>query len=369
VILRALRVWGWRNLAPVTLQPGPRATVLYGQNGQGKSNVLEAVYFVVTFRSFRTHAQDDLVRWGEKQAAVEAEITTRGLDRLLRAQIGDGRKTTLLDGKTVRRDASALEGAALVLFSPEDLRLAKAAASERRRFIDRAVFAGYRPYYREAVAFERALKSRNALLRRGGVDGMLLESYDEELATTGARIVMRRRDLVRSLSARFSAAFKRIHGEPEVSTRYRSDPMVESAVTEAEVRESLRSGFIRHRASDERRGFTGFGPQTDDLELLLGGRPARDHGSQGQLRSLVLALKIAELEHLSEALGEPPLLLLDDVASELDRERRTKLFESISALDCQTLITVTEREHLPSLPERVDWEVVQGSVESAKAAK
>jgi DNA replication and repair protein RecF len=353
----------------LTLQPGPRATVLYGENGQGKSNLLEAVYFVVTFRSFRTHAQDDLIRWGDKQATVEAEITTRGLDRVLRTQVGEGRKTSLLDGKSVRRDAAALEGAAVVLFGPDDLRLPKAAAAERRRFIDRAVFAGCRPYYREAVAFEKALKSRNALLRRGGVDGLLLESYDEELATTGARIVMRRRELVHSLAGRFASAFRRIHGEPEVSTAYRSDPTVESASTEVEVRDFLRSGFVRHRASDERRGFTGFGPQTDDLELLLGGHPAREHGSQGQLRSMVLALKIAELEHLSEALGEPPLLLLDDVASELDRERRTKLFETISALDCQTLITVTEREHLPALPERVDCEVVQGDIRGAKGAK
>lgn len=369
MILRALRVRGWRNLAPLTLQPGPRATVLYGQNGQGKSNLLEAVYFVVTFRSFRTHAQEDLVCWGDKQAVVEAEITTRGLDRVLRVQVGEGRKATLLDGKSVRRDAAALEGMAVVLFSPEDLRLPKAAAAERRRFLDRAVFAGFRPYYREALAFEKALKSRNALLRRGGVDSVLLESYDEELATTGARIVMRRRELVRSLGDRFSKAFERIHGEPGVKTRYRSDATVEVAGAETEVRAGLREGLARHRLSDERRGFTGFGPQTDDLEMELGGHPAKDHGSQGQLRSLVLALKIAELEHLTETLGEPPLLLLDDVASELDRERRTKLFETISVLDCQTLITVTEREHLPSLAQRVDCEVRQGDLVGAKAAK
>ncbi len=369
MILRALRVRGWRNLAPLTLEPGPRATVLYGQNGQGKSNLLEAVHFVVTFRSFRTHAQGDLIRWGEKQAAVEAEITTRGVQRSLRVQIGEGRKVAQLDGKAVRRDAASLDGAAVVLFGPEDLRLPKAAAAERRRFVDRAVFAGYRPYYREALGFEKALKSRNVLLRRGGASGALLESYDEELATTGARIVMRRRGLVSALGERFAATFQRIHGAPEVSTRYRSEAAVEEAKTEGEVREALREGLARHRAADERRGFTGFGPQTDDLELLLGAHPAREHGSQGQLRSLVLALKIAELEHLRETLREPPLLLLDDVASELDGERRSKLFETIAALACQTLITVTEREHLPVLRERIDYEVAQGDIGVPNVAK
>jgi DNA replication and repair protein RecF len=144
--------------------------------------------------------------------------------------------------------------------------------------------------------------------------------------------------------------------------RYRSDPRVEAAENEGEVTVALREGLAAHRETDQRRGFTGFGPQTDDLELDLAGHLAREHASQGQLRSLVLALKLAELEHLREVLGEAPLLLLDDVASELDEERRRSLFEAMTALSCQSLITVTERDHLPALPGCVDYEVSGGEL-------
>ena len=362
MILRQLRVRGWRNLANVSLQPGPRATVLFGQNGQGKTNLLEAAYTALCFRSFRTNSLSDLVAWGGQEATVEAEITVSALDRALKLQIAQGRKSTLLDGKTVRRDSSALFGVGAVFFGPEDLRLPRAAAAERRRFLDRAVFGAHRPYFREVLTFERVLKSRNALLRRGPVEATLLASYDEKLAEAGARIVIRRRETVLSLQPRLHATFRQIHSEAAVGMRYRSDPRVEAVESEAEVFSALREGLLANREADRRRGFTGFGPQTDDLELELAGHLAREHASQGQLRSLVLALKVAELEHLCEVLGEPPLLLLDDVASELDEERRRKLFEAMAALSCQTLITVTERDHLPPLAGCVDYEVKQGAL-------
>jgi DNA replication and repair protein RecF len=362
VILRELRAHGWRNLAAVALQPGPGTTVLFGQNGQGKTNILEAAYTALCFRSFRTSSLSDVVGWDKPGAAVEVDITVREVDRSLKLQIAQGRKTTLLDGKTVRRDSSALVGVGTVLFGPEDLRLPKAAAAERRRFLDRAIFNAYRPYFREVLDFERILKSRNVILRRGPVENTLLSSYDDRLAEAGTRIVMRRRAMATSLHPRLTATFRQIHSDVPVSLHYRSDPSVEAARSEPEVAVALREGLLAQRGVDERRGFTGFGPQTDDMELELAGHLARDHASQGQLRSLVLALKIAELEHLREELGEPPLLLLDDVASELDEERRRRLFEVMAALSCQSLVTVTERNHLPRMADCIDYEVVSGDL-------
>jgi DNA replication and repair protein RecF len=362
VILRELRARGWRNLAPLALRPGPGATVLFGQNGQGKTNILEAAYTALCFRSFRTSSLSELVVWGGQGASVEAEITVGTVDRILKIDISQGHKSTLLDGKAVRRDSSGLQGVGAVLFGPEDLRLPRAAAAERRRFLDRAVFGGYRPYFREVLTFERVLKSRNALLRRGPVEATLLASYDERLAEAGARLVIRRRGTVGSLLPRLETTFRQIHSAAGVGMRYRSDPHVDAAEGEREVVSALREGLLAHRETDQRRGFTGFGPQTDDLELELAGHLAREHASQGQLRSLVLALKLAELEHLREALGEAPLLLLDDVASELDEERRRCLFEAMAALSCQSLITVTEREQLPPLAGCVDYEVSGGAL-------
>ena len=134
---------------------------------------------------------------------------------------------------------------------------------------------------------------------------------------------------------------------PPVGLRYRSDPAIDAAADEPAVEAALREGLLARRSLDERRRFTGFGPHTDDLEVLLSGVLARSHASQGQLRSLVLALKLAELTHIEASLGEPPVLLLDDVPSELDPERRALLFDVITRLDCQTLISVTEREIVP----------------------
>lgn len=362
MILRALRVRGWRNFQEAALEPGPRATVLYGQNGQGKTNLVEAVYFLATFRSFRTSRGEDLVRWGAPGALVRGEVRLGPLERRLEVEIAGGRRSARLDGKAVRRASPALQGVAAVLFVPEDLLLPRAAPAERRRFLDRALFAADRGYAAEAVAYEKNLKSRNALLREGVSRPALLEAYDEELARTGARVVTRRRTLAGALAPRVEGLFRAIHGDRPVRLRYRSDAAVEAAGSEADVRAALAAGLGERRGVDVRRGFTGFGPHTDDLELELGGHPAREHGSQGQLRSLVLALKLAELEHLGALLGEPPLLLLDDVASELDEVRRTRLFETIAALPGQSLITVTDRDLLPLLPERRDFEVRGGAV-------
>lgn len=346
----------------MSVEFGPRVTVFFGKNGQGKTNILEGAYYVVGFRSFRTSSVADLIFWGRESTEIEAGFHLRGLERLMRVKLAVGKKTTTLDGKTVRRDSDSLDGAGIVVFGPDDLRLLKSAASERRRVLDRAVFAVHRSYYREALNFERALKARNGLLRRGGFPRQLLESYDETLAIAGARVVLLRREIATALAPKFTATFSEIHGDHSATLRYRSHARVEQAATELQIREALRAGMEEDRSHDERRGFTGFGPQTDDLEIFLGDRLARDHGSQGQLRSLVLALKIAELRHASECNRETPLLLLDDVASELDHERRARLFETISSMACQTLITITEREHLPALPGRVDWHVSDGRI-------
>jgi DNA replication and repair protein RecF len=362
VLLRRLSVRDWRNFREGLVELGSRISVFFGENGQGKSNLLEAAYFLIGFRSFRTSSTADVIRWGSESAWIEGQVSLRGLERRLEVELAVGRRKTSLDGKSVKRDSSSLDGAGVVVFGPGDLQLVKGPAGDRRRALDRAVFSVRRQYFREAVDFERALKGRNSLLRKGefGID--LLESYDETLAKAGARIVTRRRALVGALAPMFEEVFREIHGGLMASIGYRSDGRVEEAVSEEETVQALLEGLRRERENDVRKGFTGFGPQTDDMEVLLQGRPAREHGSQGQLRSLVLALKVAELRHAMAENMEAPLLLLDDVASELDEERRGRLFATIAGMACQTVITVTERDHLPDLPERQDWLVTNGCV-------
>jgi DNA replication and repair protein RecF len=363
--LRELRAQGWRNLEPLVLAPSPRVTVLHGDNGQGKTNVIEAAYYLATLRSFRTSRADDLIQAGGAatgRAALGADVEHRGLERRVEVELGPAGRVVHLDGKVVRGATAIFGAVSVVLFVPEDLLLPRAAPAARRRFLDLAVFNVERRYYKEAGAFQKVLKSRNILLRRGRPDPLLLDTYDEELARAGARVVLRRRALVAELAPRARDLFRALHGDLPVDLRYRSDPAVEAAGQEEALREALLAGLRERRALDERRRFTGYGPQTDDIEIALGGRLAREHASQGQLRSLVLALKLAELTNVEARLGDVPVLLLDDVPSELDAGRRRFLFEIVGGLSCQTLISVTDRQVVPPLADRQDFLLARGRV-------
>jgi len=365
VLIRELRAQGWRNLEPLDFVPGPRVNVLHGDNGQGKTNLIEAAYYLATLRSFRTSHADELVRGGaaaEGRAQLSARVEHRGLDRKVEIRLGPDGRTVTLDGKQVRGAAAIFGAVSVVLFVPEDLLLPRAAPSARRRFLDLAVFNVERGYYREAAAFQKVVKSRNHLLKRGPVEPVLLDAYDEELARTGARVVMRRRTLVGELAPRTRDFFRALHGDILVELRYRSAPGVDAAADEAAVQAALLAGLRAQRALDERRRFTGTGPHTDDLEIVFAGRLAREHASQGQLRSLVLALKLAELTNVEARRGDVPVLLLDDVPSELDPTRRKFLFDMVGSLSCQTLISVTERDVVSALPDRRDFRVSGGRV-------
>jgi DNA replication and repair protein RecF len=370
VVIREVRAALWRNLERLVLRPSTGLTVLFGRNGQGKTNILEAIYFLATLRSFRTSHARELVRNGEaagSRARVEATVASGGLERQLEIEVGDGARVVKLDGKPARAAAAIFGALSVVLFVPEDLLLPRAAPAVRRRYLDLAVFNVERSFYREASAFQRVLKSRNALLRTGRAAPALLETYDEELARTGARVVLRRRALVAELAPRMAALFKALHGDLPVDLRYESNEVVATAADEGAVRSALLQGLVRQRAVDERRRFTGFGPHTDDLAIRLSGRLAREHASQGQLRSLVLALKLAELANVEQRRGDAPVLLLDDVPSELDPERRRFLFEMIASLSCQTLISVADRDVIPPLANREDFLIAEGRATEARS--
>jgi DNA replication and repair protein RecF len=203
---------------------------------------------------------------------------------------------------------------------------------------------------------------------RTSASPLLLDTYDEQLARLGARIVVRRRVYVRALNPLVSALFRSLHADLAVELAYLSSDPVAAAKSELEVAAALIAGLRERRGLDGRRGHTTFGPQTDDLEIKLADRPARAHASQGQLRSIVLALKLAELANLESARGEAPILLLDDVPSELDATRRRYLFDALATLKCQALITVADRSVVPPGLGRRDFRVDGGEVEACAPA-
>ena len=325
--LLSLSLRDFRNVREARLEPSPRATVLVGPNGQGKTNLLEALFLLCTLKPLRASRLAELVRFGAERARVQGEFEGPGGVRSVAVEIGPEGRTAFLDGKTLassdRLDAF-FEGRAAVCFSPDDLLLVKGGPDQRRRFLDRAAFNRWPAVLSEARDYLRALRERNAALRHSaaGVE----ESFRQPLVRAGARLVARRLALVEELSPRVAVAFAEISG-PEAAGR----------LAEA----------LAHRVSrDQQRGYTSAGPHMDDLILSLGGKGARPFGSQGQQRAFVLALKIAEIENLRDTQGSPPLLLLDDVSSELDPEKNGHLLRHLAALPGQAFLTTTDRRLL-----------------------
>jgi DNA replication and repair protein RecF len=373
VRIRALKVSGLRNLAPAIIEPGPRFNVLSGDNGEGKTNLLEAIYVVGTLRSFRTSRLAELIRIGDEQALVSARVDRGGLERIYEVTLGLRSKKVRLDGKAVRPIARYFGDFNVVLFAPEDLQVPRGSPADRRRFLDRAVFQRQPAFLADSQAYDRILRTRNALLRdqqgRLRADAVeLLSVYDEQLATRGARVVLARLAFLRELLPGVCSSFEAITRaglEVQVGCEL---PAELSGATDSEgalaaaLRESLASG----RARDIARGATGAGPHRHDLAFRLCGQPAAAFASQGQLRALVLAWKTAELDLLSQTHGDPPVLLLDDVSSELDAARNSYLFDFLRSRDSQCFITTTAARHVLLAADRVDFEVRSGVVTRQK---
>jgi DNA replication and repair protein RecF len=307
----------------------------------------------------------EVIRFGEERAQVAADFDGPGGVRRAAVLVQPGGRTAFLDGKPQDRLDAYFDGLAAVCFAPDDLLLVKAGPDGRRRFVDRAAFNRWPAVLGEVREFVRALRARNAALRTAPPE--VEASFRAPLVRAAARLLVRRRALVEELSPRLARAFAEISGPgaPAAVLAYRPAAGMSIAGDEAEVGERLADVLAARLPRDREKGFTSAGPHADDLTLSLDGRGARLYGSQGQQRALVLALKIAEIENLRAALGRPPLLLLDDVSSELDPAKNRFLLGYLAALPAQVFLTSTDRRLLERAagPESAFFRVEKGVVE------
>jgi len=365
VRLFSVEVRDFRNLAHVCLTPAPRATVFVGNNGQGKTNLLEAIYFLCTLRPLRTARQAELIRFGAPHADVSADARDEGGTRRVAVRLLPGTRTASLDGKPQARLDAYFEGLTAVAFCPDDLLLVKGGPDRRRRFLDRAAFNRWPAVLAEAREYMHALRCRNAALRAGppGVEA----SFRGPLVRAGVRILCRRLDLLKELHPRVAKAYAEISGPdaPSVNLTYRSSFQADAATGERELAAALTHSLEERSGRDRERGYTSIGPHADDLTLELDGHPARSFASQGQQRALVLALKVAEIENLCAALGRPPFLLLDDVSSELDPQKNRFLLDYLNRLPAQAFLTSTDPRLLEAAtgPDTALYSVAAGNVE------
>ena len=342
--VRRAQLRDFRNYEAADLELAQGLTVVAGANGAGKTNLLEAIYFGCTARSPRTANERELVRrGGEGVARVVLELEADDGRHRIEVGFQPG------EPKHLRVDGSSVEGLQSVearplvsVFLPERLELVKGAPSARRAHLDQVVAALRPGRAGTRAAYSRALAQRNALvgrIRAGSAGRGSLDAWDAELARHGIRLMADRAEAVDGLRGPFAELARRLGLPGQAELRYRP----RSSAADADA---LAAELTERRAADLERGFTAHGPHRDELELSLDGASLRAYGSQGQQRAALLALLFAERTLLAEQRAKPPLMLLDDVMSELDAERR-ELLAGLLRSGGQAVVTTTEPEHVP----------------------
>jgi DNA replication and repair protein RecF len=334
-----IQVRSFRNLHHAQVEPGPDVCVLYGANAQGKTNFLEALYVLSNLQSFRTHRIRDLLSFDGVPGQVEAQVEGRlGGTRLQLTLEPQGRRPRI-NGKPPKTTSEYLAELPSVVFSPQDLTLARGSQDLRRRYLDRATFLSDPRHLQVLRSYSRALRHRNAALRSGGT---ALDVWTEQLARYGGQVHRGRRQTLAKLMPLVEEVHRKIAGKGE-KLLLECRPVLEGR----SVEELLLQRLADSEERDRRVGHTGVGPHRDAVLIRLGGRNLDEHASQGQLRTVALGLKLALLQWGREALGATPVFLLDDPGSELDRDRLGALGTFLSDWPGQVLITATHRHAVP----------------------
>ena len=359
MLLRSLRLRNHRNYAQLDLVPGPGVNVFIGDNGQGKTNLLEAVAMLALSTSPRSRRELELIGPVAPMSRIEADVETAGLKSELAITLtleGDrARRVIEVDG--VRRRAFDLPGRFRVtLFWPDDLGLVKAGPELRRRFLNQMLVQVEPGYARALAGLKRVLEQRNSLLKQiaaGEQSGEALEPWNLELIRLGGEVVSARSAAVLELQPDVAAYHADIAGGERLEIRYQGPP------------ENLAEAVHNSLADDLRRGATSIGPHHDDLRVLLEGQEARAYASQGQQRTAVVSLKLAEAALVARRTGERPVLLLDDVLSELDGERRAALLRQVAG-EGQVIITSVEAGPFPPelMANSMVWTVSEGRIQA-----
>ncbi|MDP4120405.1 MAG: DNA replication/repair protein RecF [Bacillota bacterium] len=347
MIVRKLLFENFRNLETNFIEPKDGVNVIYGQNAQGKTNLLESLWLFSGNRSFRGARDSELIAFGKDQAKISLDFLSENREQNAEIIVSNSKKEYFLN-KVCKNSASDIsEAFSAVVFSPEHLTLVKGGPAERRKFLDIAIFQNKRKYSFALTKYNQTLTQRNALLKDILYHSELLgtlEIWDDRLATFGSYIIKERLDYINNLNKTAKQFHSGISGGKEELELSYSESYVDDVES---IKKAILENLIKSRKDDLNDRYTNIGPHREDLEITVNGLKARTFASQGQQRSAVLSLKLSEASILNETIGEKPVILLDDVLSELDNERQDFLLNHLCGW--QVFVTCCEessKEHL-----------------------
>jgi DNA replication and repair protein RecF len=355
----------YRNLKPVSIPFSPNINVIYGKNAQGKTNLLEAIWLFTGGHSFRGASDKELVQFGSPSCRLSLEFFSENREQIIDLTVQNGKRFFAVNGVEKRSGADLIGKFCGVIFSPEHLSLVKGGPSMRRSFLDGALCQSYPTYARDFVQYQRTLRQRNSLLKEIGKNPSLqstLEIWNRALSERGIQVISQRRSLVKFIREPVQQIYGGLSQQKETI-----DLQYDSSVggTEFDTIDHFLERLKATEKQDLATGYTSVGPHRDDLVITIDGNSARLFGSQGQQRSAVLSLKLAEAAILERLTGEKPVVLLDDVMSELDRDRQDYLLNQVR--DRQIFITCCDPSAIESLKGGAAYLVEDGVVTAPKS--
>lgn len=343
--LREITLTNFRNYEETHVQFSSGVNVLIGENAQGKTSLLEAIYMLSLARSHRSSNDREVIRWDSDFATLEGRIIRRNSELPLKLQITKKGKQAKVNHLEQKRLSDYIGNLNVVLFAPEDLELVKGAPQLRRKFIDMELSQMSPVYLHESVQYSKILKQRNNYLKQlrygEASDLIYLDVLTEQLVMSATKIIVNRLKFINQLEKWAQPIHQEIsHGLEVLTLNYECVIDVNSDMSETDIFERLLAKFEDVADRERDRGTSLTGPHRDDLSFEINGKNVQKYGSQGQQRTTVLSMKLAEIECMKMIIGEYPVLLLDDVLSELDDERQTHLLKSIES-KVQTFLTTT----------------------------
>lgn len=341
MFIKKLQLLNYRNYEALDINLGPHVNVFMGDNAQGKTNILEGIYYCAFAKSHRTSKDKELINWKADSAFLSVGVGKERLDKRIDISIlKDGKKAIRINKIKIKKIGELFGNFNVVMFSPEDLKIIKDSPSIRRKFIDMELCQLKPKYYYNLVQYNKVLNERNTVLKNRNINSDVLDIYDMQLAEFGYNIIIERISYINKLNE-YS---KKIHnditsGKEVIEFKYNS------TIKELNnIKENFYYLLEKNRRRDIEKGITSVGPHRDDFVVLINDIDTKCYGSQGQQRTAVLTIKFASLKIIKEVTGEYPVLLLDDVLSELDFSRKRYILSTIGEI--QTIITCTGIEDL-----------------------